>query len=336
MLQTLDDSTAATTLSHFNNALDSFLSSDARFHVAAVISSGPQSRSQLVHATSQISRDAPKCIYILDSSFNPPTRAHISLAISAVRDALRKHRTTQESPTQQPKYYYPPPYRLLLLFSVHNADKSPSPAAFEQRLAMMYLTALDIVNELEHLSNSEERRNQGLALEGLDVDIDVGLTKEPFYSDKSAAIDATPAYTGNIAPTHVHLVGHDTFLRLLDPKYYSANPPLSALGDFFNQHALRITLRATDEEEALRQQETWEALRRGDMASQGAQQEWAEKIEMVDAEEESVGVSSTAVRKACEDSNWHTVQNMCTNAVADWIKDQSVYVTANPPSAGKI
>ncbi|KAI5784667.1 cytidylyltransferase family protein [Geopyxis carbonaria] len=57
----------------------------------------------------------PGPLYILDSSFNPPTLAHASLVLSCK------------------------PKNLLLLLAVQNADKAPAPAEFEDRLAMMQL-----------------------------------------------------------------------------------------------------------------------------------------------------------------------------------------------------
>ena len=64
-----------------------------------------------------------KTLYILDSSFNPPTKAHMHLARSAIEG--------QESK----------PLRILLLLAIKNADKASKPAQFEDRLVMMTLMA---------------------------------------------------------------------------------------------------------------------------------------------------------------------------------------------------
>ena len=222
---------------------------------------------------------------------------------------------------------HPPPYRLLLLFSVHNADKSPTPAAFEDRLALMYLSALDLAEQLEPIVSTSPAQNE--------VEVDVGLTNEPFYSDKSAAIDEEGTYLSNPSdpkPCHVHLVGHDTFLRIFTPRYYSADPPLSALDTFFEQHALRITLRADSGSEE-EQKETWEALRRGDMDKDGGKRKWAERIEVVPEEQEAVNVSSTDIRKACARGDWTRVKRDCTQRVTDWCRDRKLYVDEGGGSA---
>jgi len=46
-----------------------------------------------------------------------------------------------------------------------------------------------------------------------DLVIDVGLTKLPYYNDKSVAIEENKDYAGN--PMHIHLTGFDTYTRLV-------------------------------------------------------------------------------------------------------------------------
>jgi len=46
-----------------------------------------------------------------------------------------------------------------------------------------------------------------------DLVIDVGLTKLPYYNDKSIAIEENKDYAGN--PMHIHLTGFDTYTRLI-------------------------------------------------------------------------------------------------------------------------
>lgn len=155
-----------------------------------------------------------------------------------------------------------------------------------------------------------ESREQGLS-------IDVGLTTQAFYTDKSSAIDASGAYLGS---RHVHLTGTDTFARILDPKYYTTHdPPLSALDGFFERHALRVMVR--DHEG----RDLWEKLRDGALEGIGGKRRWAERIEMVEAEEEAVGVSSTRVRSAAETEDWEDVSVCCTPAVAEWVREWVLY-----------
>lgn len=284
-------------LPDLESALHSFTSSPAKFRVVRTVNDTPTQ---------------PKTLYILDSSFNPPSFAHFTLASSALKNPDRR----EESP-----------YRLLLLFSTHNADKAPSPASFVQRIALMTIFA-------EDLSQSLKSAKVSSSVDISNISIDIGLTKEPYYSDKSEAIAQTkpPFYASN--PRHVHLVGYDTLIRFCNPKYYPKHdPPLSALKPFFGAgHKLRVTQRPTDaSDESSREFGTTEEqakylqdLKNGKQEAAGFEPAWAENIDMVEAEE-GVGISSTRVRNAAKEGRWDIVSELCTEGVAAWIKDQGLY-----------
>ena len=301
------------------SSLTAFLSAGAKFRVLETVSTQLSSSTTL-----ESGPRSPRTLLILDSSFNPPTRAHLSMATSALKDYLTD---TSQSPdvdatsTPRPiRQTFQPPYRILLLFSVHNADKSPSPAAFPHRLALMYMSAIDMLSSLSSSLPLQSHQDQ--------LSVDVAVTKEPFYSDKSAAIDATDAYSSDERhkPRHIHLIGHDTFVRFLNPKYYSSfRPPLSALDPFFRQHGLRLTLRASSPEEADEQRRTWENLAEGGLEKDGGRKEWANLIETVHGKPETVDVSSTAVRKACESRDWKLVEEICPRQVARWVIEHGLY-----------
>jgi nicotinamide-nucleotide adenylyltransferase len=272
-------------LPEFESALTSFASSPAKFRVVRTV---------------KPSTTQPRTLYILDSSFNPPSIAHLRLATAALKDS---------APSEQG------PCRLLLLFSTHNADKAPSPASFVQRIALMTVFA-------EDLSRTA------------DVSIDIGLTKEPYYSDKSAAIaETTPPFYSS-RPIHIHLVGYDTLIRFCNPKYYPKHdPPLSALKPFFDAgHKLRVTQRPTDARDASsdafgtveEQQHYLQRLKDGAEEHAGFERAWGAHIDMVPAEE-GVGISSTRVRNAAKDGRWDLVGELCTEGVAAWLKEQALY-----------
>lgn len=284
-------------LPDFESALHSFTSSPAKFRVVRTVNDTPTQ---------------PQTLYILDSSFNPPSLAHFTLATSALKNS---------APSEQR------PHRLLLLFSTHNADKAPSPASFVQRIALMTALAEDLSQSLKKGTSSS---NADVA----NISIDIGLTKEPYYSDKSAAIaQATPSfYASN--PKHVHLVGYDTLIRFCNPKYYPKHdPPLSALEPFFAAgHKLRVTQRPADaNDESSRefgstqeQLKYLQDLKDGKQEAAGFQSAWSNNIDMVEAEE-GVGISSTRVRNAAQQGRWDIVSELCTESVAAWIKDQELY-----------
>jgi nicotinamide-nucleotide adenylyltransferase len=289
-------------LPDLETALTSFAHSSSKFRVVRTINP---------------TNTQPKTLYILDSSFNPPSIAHLSL----VQSALKDHSSIEHSP-----------YRLLLLFSTQNADKAPSPASFSQRVALMTAFAEDFSRILKKQSDDIELAN---------LSIDIGLTKEPYYTDKSIAIKDTvpPFYSSN--PIHVHLTGYDTLIRFCNPKYYSQYvPPLSALKPFFDAgHKLRVTQRPTNPQDkssnefgtTKEQQKYADDLKNGRREKDGFKSEWGQNIDMVQANE-GVGISSTRVRNAAKDGRWDIVESLCTEGVTAWIKDQGLY---NEDSSGK-
>ncbi|PNS13989.1 hypothetical protein CAC42_6502 [Sphaceloma murrayae] len=275
-------------LSELSTALKSFQSSSCKFRIVRTIPPSAPSAS-------------PHTLLILDSSFNPPSRAHLHLAASALaKSSLASH---------------PSPHRLLLLFSTHNADKAPSAASFDQRLALMILFAQDLHS---HLSSSPDHDAPH---------IDIGLTAAPYYTDKSTAIATDGARDYPDSPRHIHLMGFDTITRFLAAKYYpSFSPPLSALEPYFGAgHGLRVTLRPSEEFGTVEEQRAWIArLAEGELEDEGGRREWGRSIEVVEAGE-GVGVSSTKVRRAAKEGEWEEVQRLCTLRVAGAVREGGFY-----------
>ncbi|KAL8704937.1 MAG: hypothetical protein Q9201_001932 [Fulgogasparrea decipioides] len=287
---------ASALLSYFQSSLKSFGSSPSTFLV--------------VHTTTPSSPPPPSLgtLHVLDSSFNPPTRAHLHLALSALHSNA-----------------YPKPHRLLLLLATQNADKAPKPAAFEQRLAMMTLFAQDILAEYSTASTPQ----QSPAGEGEDLAVDIGITKKPYYNDKAIAIEDSGQYadkeTGQ-QPQQVHLLGFDSLIRLLDTKYYPPNHSLSVLDPFFERHRTRVTRRSqkgTDWGTSTDQDRYLEALATGGAENVGGKREWAERIELVEGEGEEV--SSTKVRDYAGKKEWGEVENLVGTRVRAWIEKEGLY-----------
>ncbi|KAJ4357745.1 uncharacterized protein N0V89_002321 [Didymosphaeria variabile] len=284
-------STLRSLLPSLQSTLETFNASQSKFHIVRTINPSPTQ---------------PRTLYILDSSFNPPSRAHLSLATSA----LRHQKPGEERPT-----------RLLLLFSTHNADKAPSPASFVQRIALMTVFAQDV---LQTLKSDKDVSN---------VSIDIGLTKEPYYTDKSVAIASEAPEVYASKPIHVHLVGYDTLIRFCNPKYYPKyTPPLSALKPFFDAgHKLRVTQRPFDPNDTsskefgtVEEQEKYlQHIKEGGLEKEGFEASWRGNIDMVQGT--GMGISSTRVRNAAKEGRWDEVEALCTEGVAAWIKDQELY-----------
>ena len=281
-------------LSTFRTALESFASSPSAFQVLRSIPSEASNRSL-------------KTLYVLDSSFNPPTKAHLRIATSAVV----KDRRAQSEPTRH----------LLLLLATQNADKAPKPASFEQRLVMMSIFAEDLIRSVREQENIGESVFPKLV-------VDVGITKSPLYLDKASVIDQSGRYGKDSAgPEQVHLTGFDSLIRLFDTKYYPRHS-LQSLESLFSKHRIRATRRTGDEWGGRDEQDAYmEALSNGDRDQDGANKEWASKIDLVDGRSEGEEViSSTKVRDAAKRRDGETLGRFVTERVKNWILDQDLYL----------
>ncbi|KAL8953216.1 MAG: hypothetical protein Q9222_000915 [Ikaeria aurantiellina] len=288
---------------HFQSSLQCFASSSSTFLVLHSLPTSPPPPHSSPLQT----------LLILDSSFNPPTRAHLRIALSALHAG------------------FPKPHRLLLLLATQNADKAPKPAAFEQRLAMMTLLAQDILNQYSPSSASQDG-DSSKDSDRTDLAVDIGITKKPYYHDKSAAIEESRWYadakTGS-QPQHIHLLGYDSLIRLLDTKYYPPTHSLTPLEAFFRDHRVRVTRRVEDgnmwgtraEQDGYR-----EALAEGRREEEGGRKEWAQKIEMVEGEGETV--SSTRVRECAGRGNWEEVERLVGRGVREWIQREGLYMVS--------
>lgn len=230
-----------------------------------------------------------KTLYVLDSSFNPPTFAHLRIASTALLERLD------------------PSSRLLLLLATQNADKATKPAPFEDRLAMMELFAHDLRT---HLANTKANMASSEPSEEIKYipSIDIAVTKKPYFIDKAAEIEACDFYPTPLE--QVHLTGYDTLIRILNPKYYPPEHTLDPLIPLFSQHRLRVTLRPSDEWGSKdEQREFVDSIARGDMEREGARREWAQRITLVEGRAPGApSVSSTrareATKSAVEDLDW--------------------------------
>lgn len=226
---------------------------------------------------------APKILYVLDSSFNPPTLAHLRIASSALLERLE------------------PSSRLLLLLATQNADKPSKPASFEDRLAMMELFAHDLRAHLAANPPAADDPDPS----GFDQmpTIDIGVTKKPYFVDKALAIEGSGCYPAPLE--QVHLTGYDTLIRIFNAKYYPPEHTLEPLSPLFSRHRLRVTLRPDDEWGGREEQRAFlRGLARGDREHEGGRREWAEKIQLVEGKTtEERAVSSTKAREAAQSTS---------------------------------
>ena len=294
-LQSSDDMRDLQTL---QRSLSAFASSPLAFQILRTVPHHPS-----------LSRQA-KALYILDSSFNPPTRAHLRICTSAL---------LHDKVTTVPK-------RLLLLLATQNADKAPKPAAFEHRLAMMNVFAEELVQMVT--TSGVKGHTQG------DVIVDVGVTKEARFIDKARILEAQEEYTdygGNdTAKTveQIHLIGFDTLIRLLDTKYYPPKHTLEPLEDLFEKHRVRVTRRTDDAWGGREEQDQYmREIAKGHKGADGPRKEWAQKIDLVEGRKESEEiVSSTKVREAAKAGDEEALKKLVTDGVARWVLDGKLYL----------
>ncbi|CZR59580.1 related to cytidylyltransferase family protein [Phialocephala subalpina] len=286
------------------NFLHTFASSTSNFSLLTTITTSSAFPPSFAHPPTTLPT-APKTLYILDSSYNPPTLAHLRIATSALL-----HDT-------QP---YTSPRRLLLLLATQNADKAPKPASFEHRLTMMTIFARDLLSSLPPPKESSKK----------ELAIDIGVTKLPYFHDKASSIADSGIYPNETQ--QIHLLGYDTLTRLLSTKYYSPNN-LSILAPFFSSHRVRVTYRpdsSTSYKSSREEQDRYiNDLREGKKEEEGGRREWVTegRIEMVEGRKEGEEVvSSTRVREAIKNGDRELLDKLVTSGVKEWVLREGLYL----------
>ncbi|KAL5342579.1 Nucleotidylyl transferase [Aspergillus crustosus] len=259
----------------YTSALKRFIESTKNFEVIASVGDRPRAAAPAEDRVGEV-------LYVLDSSFNPPTLAHRRIAYSVFQENLEK------------------PSRLLLLLATQNADKPSKPASFEDRLVMMLLFAQDLRDYLKSETSNIEHRYVPV--------VDIGVTKEPYFADKAAEIDSAGVYPQPLE--QVHLTGYDTLIRIFNTKYYPPGHTLAPLEPFLSKHRLRVTMRPDSEWGGKAEQEAYLAdIAQGRRENDGAKREWAQRIRLVEGKRpEEPSISSTRAREAIganpEDLDW--------------------------------
>ncbi|KAI1438578.1 hypothetical protein GGR50DRAFT_368840 [Xylaria sp. CBS 124048] len=309
----------------FTQALKTFETSDSTFRVLCSLRSSSPSSGDL---TADPPRRPPKYILVLDSSFNPPTIAHHRMVTSALSDPRYRAGASQMDGLAEASA----PSRVLLLLAINNADKAPKPAAFPQRLAMMYTFAQGILAEWARKEGTN--RSDGEADSGYEA-VDIAVTTEPYFHAKAQAIAKSDFYHGldpsggvdAVKSDQVYLVGYDTLIRIFNPKYYPNNSMKTSLDPFFSHAGLRVRMRTSDDWGNAAQQISYlDELRAGTLEAAGGRVEWVDRIEMVEGrtDDEPV-ISSTRVRDAANKHDWDALRKLVGEGVATWIRENALY-----------
>ncbi|EPE36894.1 Nucleotidylyl transferase [Glarea lozoyensis ATCC 20868] len=313
---------------HYRSLLSSFAASKSTFKVLASVPSDISSSPTSSSKASGVLKTPPKTLHVLDSSFNPPTLAHLRIALSSLTST-----TNTTKPNSSPR-------RLVLLLATQNADKAPKPAPFEERLCMMEIFAQEVLSKIYSESQAE------------DINVDIAVTKYPYFVDKAKDMEVAEIYareSGEVAE-QVHLIGYDTIIRLLSPKYYPPKHNLESLVPFLEKHRLEVTYRTDDSWGGKDEQDNFlsnlregrmkvvdgmaatpalgESLEDGSLSRIGGRTEWFGEGKCVMFEGRKEGeetVSSTKVREAAQRKDREALEKLVTKGISRFILERELY-----------
>ncbi|KAL2891235.1 putative nicotinamide mononucleotide adenylyltransferase [Ceratocystis lukuohia] len=279
-------------------------------------------------------------IIVLDSSFNPPTLAHMHMALTAIQrfsscsgPTLAVDSTCQVFGESDDT---PKAMGVLLLLSVNNADKAPKPAPFAQRLCMMQDFAEDL---LEFIKTKPKPETLPIGA-ALPYSVAIGLTTLPFFHSKAIALaelengpdvsslGETLATSAPASVDQCYLVGFDTLVRIFNPKYYGGAAGMrEALGPFFARARLSITMRLGSEWGSIADQQKYlEEMKKGGLENVGGCSEWLDRVELVEGRRPGEPVvSSTLVREAVRNGDERLLDVLVSERVKAWIKSEGLY-----------
>jgi nicotinamide-nucleotide adenylyltransferase len=249
---------------------------------------------------------------VLDSSFNPPQRAHFALAKSAKPDFPDE--------SIKGKAHYD---SLLLIFSVRNADKgtgTKKDASPVNRLEMMQEFAKDVEQETK-------------------ANVAVAIVEEPLMFSKSTLIHDYIQTLQNpeSLPVRLHwLVGFDTLQRFFQIKYYPSQDYFdTACKRFFEQERTTFVCarRGKDSLPNKKGEGKTEEEEENELLQSKEVKPWLDRgvIVMMDLHQKVQNVSSTAIREILHNEEERNskltsrLEEMTTPRVARYLVQESVY-----------
>lgn len=256
---------------------------------------------------------------VLDSSFNPPTRAHLYMLQCAARQLdlkkslLRKLLGTSRSPTK-PVRWMPANCkgsgpltsaavcsRARAVLGKQNADKAIVGASLTQRLEMM-----------EMIAATAESPGSILC----------GVTAHPLFIDKATALQALCGRDTRV----VVLVGFDTWVRIIDPKYYGGPEGLdAALRTIFAAVEVAVACREPSSVSNLAAEMSLEAQEHAVRALPDGVTKGRLHVISFD-ESQMAGVSSSGLRKAVAEGDGPTVRALLPECLLAYVEEQGLYL----------
>ncbi|KAG1739177.1 uncharacterized protein EDB91DRAFT_396760 [Suillus paluster] len=280
-------------------------------------------------------------VSVLDSSFNPPTYAHLALANSRPPRYTMRSGLTGLALESTVELDYD---ARLLLLSVRNADKAlkPGDATYEQRLEMMYLLSKDISASVSQLpEDTSESAHANIAIAIIDEPTFVGKATvlRQFLRARisglyrpSSALDRmmTPPTSGDIStpgPRLTFLIGFDTLVRLLSPRYYASEAAMmDALRFFFSpvgDDCYVVCARRNMEEV----EQTVQAEVEARTLSAAKEFVESERVALIGiGDDEQTSSSQVRTKVVLQDETW---RRLVTSSVANYIIQNSLYTSAS-------
>ncbi|KAK9370162.1 hypothetical protein V1509DRAFT_616875 [Lipomyces kononenkoae] len=261
-----------------------------------------------------------KSLIVFDSSFNPPTVAHLELLTSTITNSTFVSRSdTGESEAN-----------VLLLLAVQNADKSAAPALLWDRLSMMERFSFE-VDKAATAATAKAAVDNDNCRRINRVNVAVGITEYPRFVDKAEAV--FNKFPG--VEEQIYLTGYDTLIRLLDSKYYPDQSLQEALENFMNRCKIVCYIRDNPKwGTAAEQVQFVEDIRAGKKTD--IPQHWADRIWLLSYTDHDTSnnkqdlsiVSSTAARFASKhgkSTEGLTLDDIVPPSVVRYIIDNELY-----------
>ncbi|KAG1887075.1 hypothetical protein F4604DRAFT_1951008 [Suillus subluteus] len=281
-------------------------------------------------------------ISVLDSSFNPPTCAHLALANSSPPRYTMNSGLTDSTLASVAELDYD---AKLLLLSVRNADKAlkSGDATYEQRLEMMYLFSKDIPTSVsQRPEDKSESAHANVAIAIVDEPTFVGkavVLRQFLHARISGLYTPATALDGMaISPTSdgisipglrlVFLLGFDTLVRLLSPRYYASEAAMMhSLRLFFSPagddcYVVCARRKLAEVEHTIQEEVEAKTL---SAAKEFVESERVALISIgADGVDEQTSSSQVRTKVALKDETW---KKLVTPSIANYITQNSLYVS---------
>ncbi|EGW32484.1 uncharacterized protein SPAPADRAFT_61552 [Spathaspora passalidarum NRRL Y-27907] len=247
--------------------------------------------SVLYHTSPEFITPATQRICVLDSSFNPPHLGHYALVEESLKNTFGSVGQSNDNKI------------VLLLLSIKNADKAaPKPESLEHRLQMMYLMANDISKKWN-------------------ISVSIGVTKHAKFVDKSVSCLNFIKPSSTLKLTF--LVGFDTLVRILNPKYYLPDKLSTSLEQFMKSTDLFCLTRVDKDITNDEQNNYLEEIRGG--RHEDIPSHWGENIFLVkNFGDDIANISSSEIRLQISQGNddW---KSKVVPEIRDFIVNNDLY-----------